>query len=215
MVSYSQTGMPIYKAEDQFDPNSVIYSNPSDAQMGLSDEEVQDFRRTYQGGLFNPGHENAAGDFIQGGYQVHDTPLTEGPYRGRYMTPVIGEGVYQPDPEGVHPNPIFDSEPAPPPVGGDGAYTTEDIWEMSTALQDANFGNQERVNPYSLFTDAGGGTFDVDPHSGYAGLFNMDGVPSTDYEFPNNGGKPSHQMRMMRAVANARNIDHSGGGADN
>ena len=220
MVSYSQTGMPIYKAEDQFDPDKVIYSNPSDAQMGLSEQEVQDFRRTFQGGIFNPGHTNAAGDFIQGGYQVHDEALTEGPYRGRYMTPVIGEGVYQPDPEGVHPQPIFDSEPAPQPVaGGDGAWGMSDIFNIQSALQGANFGDQTPIDAMSLFDDAGGGTYDVRPGSPYSGLLTMSGaggeaVPIQDFERVDTGEKYTKRMINEILRNRFRGIDESGGDGD-
>lgn len=98
------------------------------------------------------------------------------------MDPMAGNQIRPVTPSGIwdnNPDPSATSEKA---EGGDGAYTLQDLMSYEAALRGANFGNQDPISVFSMFKDAGGGTFDVDYSTPYSGqVFGMNGSPIHEF----------------------------------
>jgi hypothetical protein len=103
-LNIAPDGTEVFPVDSPFDPNRVIYNNPADTGLGQDKERVDAIRRNFQGGLFNTGHRNAEGDWVTGGFQVTGDPATDGPFAGRYVTPVLPEGMWASENAGGDPN---------------------------------------------------------------------------------------------------------------
>lgn len=165
MVTFA--GQELYKIPGLLDP-SLPVQQPVDTGtfLDLDDDQkarLQSATGTFAGGLLNPE-----------GYQVRSDPVADGPFEGRYFTPLNPSGYYAAEEGGGDPNAYQTPAPVADP-GGDGAFTLMDLMKYQSAMGGANFGNQDPSSVFESFKDAGGGTYDVDPGRGaYGSLFTMD-----------------------------------------
>jgi hypothetical protein len=204
MVTFA--GQELYKIPGLLDP-SLPVQQPVDTGTFLDLDDDQKARLhsatgSFAGGLLNPA-----------GYQVRSEPVADGPFKGRYMTPLMPSGYVATEEGGGDPNAY--QTPTPVEEGGNGAFTLMDLMKYESAMQGANFGNQNRSSVFESFKDAGGGTYDVDPGKGaYGSYFTMDGPGSTasfeDYRRPD-GEAITRQARDQIIMARLGNIDESGG----
>jgi len=100
----------------------------------------------------------------------------------RGMDPMAGNQIRPVTPSGIWDNNPDPSATGEKPAEGGGAYTLQDLMSYEAALRGANFGNQDPISVFSMFKDAGGGTFDVDYSTPYSGqVFGMNGSPIHEF----------------------------------
>ena len=98
------------------------------------------------------------------------------------MDPMAGNQIRPVTPSGIWDNNPDPSATGEKPAEGGGAYTLQDLMSYEAALRGANFGNQDPISVFSMFKDAGGGTFDVDYSTPYSGqVFGMNGSPIHEF----------------------------------
>ena len=132
-----------------------------------------------QGLLAQPTGQGGGGLLGNGPVQQQSIASTAQP---QGMDPTQGAQVRAVTPSGIwdgQPDPSVTSEKA---EGGDGTYTLKDLMSYEAALRGANFGNQDPISVFSMFKNTGGGTFDVDYSTPYAGqVFGMNGTPIHEF----------------------------------
>ena len=217
---FAPNGTPVFKAESVFDPNSVIYSNVADnSGLGLDDEDQQAFRETFQGGLFNPGVTLKDGTFLQGGMQVHDEKIAEGPFKGRYTSPMLQTGLFVSGDlqDGDPMNPDVDDDTS----GPEGRYSISDLISFQSALDGgsnyAGLVGRDYIGDH--FDSHKDGTFSIkagtNPFESF-GNFPLDGsglVHYDDEELPGGGKRTQYQRNaLIRAgLMDPSRRDFSGG----
>lgn len=133
---------------------------------------------------------------------IANQPQGVDPMAGNQVRPVTPSGIWDsnPDPEAT----------GSPEKGGDGAYTLKELMEYEAALRGANFGNQDPISVFSLFNDAGGGTFDVDYTKPYAGqVFSMGGDRIDEFNRMDTGEPYTPAMRNQIIMNRLSSIDES------
>lgn len=124
------------------------------------------------------------------------------PMAGNQVRPVTPSGIWDSSPDSEA---TGSSE-----KGGDGAYTLKELMEYEAALRGANFGNQDPISVFSLFKDAGGGTFDVDYTQPYAGqVFSMGGDRIDEFNRMDTGQPYTPAMRNAIIKNRLSSIDES------
>ena len=202
MVAFA--GQELYKIPGLLDP-SLPVQQPVDTGtfLDLDDDQkarLQAATSSFAGGLLNPA-----------GYQVRSEPVADGPFKGRYFTPLMPSGYVATEEGGGDPDAYVPPAPVEDP-GGDGAFSLMDLMKYQSAMGGANFGMNDPSSVFESFKDAGGGTYDVDPGRGpYASMFTMNQPDSTasfaDYIRADTGDPYTNAERNRIIMARLRGID--------